>query len=153
MQLVPRMFAELATATPDVIRGSILALQSYLAQSEHSVPSEACPVRHLFAPGCYTREITMPAGLVVIGKLHKHAHMNFISKGHVRVLTEGGVIEMKAPCTFVSEVGTKRVVHVLEETVWATVHVTDETDLERIEEYVIAKSYDEIELQGECTLL
>jgi hypothetical protein len=46
---------------------------------------------------------------------------------------------MTAPYTFVSEVGTKRVVHALEETIWTTVHVTDETDLEKIEDYVIAK--------------
>ena len=31
----------------------------------------------------------------------------------------------------------------MEDTVWITVHVTNETDLEKIEDYVIAKTYDD----------
>lgn len=148
--LIPQLFDELAVASPAQLRGSILALQAYLKQSPAAVSEEVCTLRHIFAPGNYARELTMPAGLVVIGKLHRHAHLNFISRGHVRVLTEGGVVEYKAPCSFVSEPGTKRVVLVIEETTWTTVHPTEETDLEKIEEYVIAQDYADIELPGEC---
>ena len=38
--------------------------------------------------------------------------------------------------------------YALEDTVWTTIHVTEETDLEKIEDYVIAKSYDELEALG-----
>lgn len=147
---LPQLFTELAQAAPQTIRGSILALQTYLAHHADAATEEVCQLKHVFAPGNYAREITMPAGLVVIGKLHRHSHLNVISKGRVQVLTENGVVHMQAPCTFTSPAGTKRVVLVLEETVWTTVHPTDETDLDKIEDYVIAQDYSELEIAGEC---
>lgn len=126
-------------------RHHVLGLQEFIASRPDKLDPDAdCPVKHIFAPGAYAREIFLPKGAVVIGKIHKHAHLNFITKGHVRVVTEAGPVEMMAPYTFVSEVGTKRVVYAVEDTTWTTVHVTNETDLEKIEDYVIAKSYDEL---------
>jgi hypothetical protein len=132
------------------MRGRILAMQTQMQKAQDSGEIEKCdlnevfPLRHIFAPGAYAREMTLPAGHWIIGKIHKHAHLNFISKGRVAVLTEEGVMFMSAPYTFVSSVGTKRFVLVLEDTIWTTVHITDKTDLEEIEQEVIAKTYDEV---------
>lgn len=127
-------------------REAILRLQDAIISEGRDVGPASCPVKHHFAPGSYGREMTLPAGLVVVGKIHKHAHINVISKGRVLVFTEQeGVLELAAPCTFVSSPGTKRVVHVLEETVWTTVHVTDKTDLAEIEREVIATDFMEVE--------
>lgn len=126
-------------------REAILRLQDAIVYGGLDVGPAACPVQHHFAPGAYGREMTLPAGLVVVGKIHKHAHINVISKGRAQVFTEqDGVLELAAPCTFVSSPGTKRVVHVLEETVWTTVHVTDKTDLAEIEREVIATDFSEV---------
>jgi len=124
------------------IRSAILALQDYLM----SLPGAQldCPVTHHFAPGSYAREMTIPAGVVIVGKIHRHAHVNVISKGRVRVVTEAGLKTLAAPCTFISEPGTKRVVLAETETVWTTVHATDETDLDKIEGFVIAKTYEDL---------
>lgn len=127
-------------------REAILRLQDAIISEGRDVGPASCPVKHHFAPGSYGREMTLPAGLVVVGKIHKHAHINVISRGRVQVFTEqDGVLELAAPCTFVSSPGTKRVVHVLEETVWTTVHVTDKTDLAEIEREVIATDFMEVE--------
>jgi len=127
-------------------REAILRLQDAIISEGRDVGPASCPVKHHFAPGSYGREMTLPAGLVVVGKIHKHAHINVISKGRVQVFTEQeGVLELAAPCTFVSSPGTKRVVQVLEETVWTTVHVTDKTDLAEIEREVIATDFMEVE--------
>jgi hypothetical protein len=129
----------------DVFRREVMSLQEFIrCRNDKLDPDADCPVKHIFAPGAYAREILLPAGAVVVGKIHKHAHLNFITKGKVRVVTETGALEMTAPYTFVSEVGTKRVVYAVEETIWTTVHITNETDLEKIEDYVIAKTYDEL---------
>ena len=126
-------------------REAILRLQDAIISEGRDVGPASCPVKHHFAPGSYGREMTLPAGMVVVGKIHKHAHINVISKGRVQVFTEQeGVLELAAPCTFVSSPGTKRVVHVLEETVWTTVHVTDKTDLAEIEREVIATDFSEV---------
>ena len=127
-------------------REAILRLQDAIISEGRDVGPASCPVKHHFAPGSYGREMTLPAGLVVVGKIHKHAHINVISKGRVQVFTEQeGVLELAAPCTFVSSPSTKRVVYVLEETVWTTVHVTDKTDLAEIEREVIATDFKEVE--------
>lgn len=126
-------------------RTAILALEERIVSEGRDVGPESCPVKHHFADGSYGREMTLPAGLVVVGKIHKHAHVNVISRGRALVFTEQeGVRELVAPCTFVSSPGTKRVVMVQEETVWTTVHVTDKTDITEIERELIAESYKEI---------
>lgn len=126
----------------DEFRKQVFSLQEFIASN---VPStlDDCTLRHHFAPGVYAREMTIPAGTLIIGKIHKHAHLNIISQGSARVVTEFGSVEIKAPHTFVSEPGTKRVVLADSDVVWTTIHITEETDLEKIEDYVIAKSYDE----------
>ena len=121
-------------------RDSILGLQNELL----GMDQVDCPVTHHFAPSVYAREIFMPAGSVVVGKIHKHAHLNIISKGKVIVSTEFGKKQLVAPCTFVSEAGTKRAVYIVEDCIWTTIHPTEETDLEKIEEHVIAKDYESL---------
>lgn len=126
-------------------RAAILRLQERIVGLGLDVGPASCPVKHHFAPGAYGREMFLPAGIVVVGKIHKHAHVNVISQGRVQVFTEHeGVQELSAPCTFVSTPGTKRVVHVIEDTVWTTVHVTDKTDLADIEREVIVDDFSEV---------
>jgi hypothetical protein len=140
IEVVPERAVQLAR------RSAILQMQQSILDSGNAVGPESCPVQHHFAPGAYGREMSLPAGMVVVGKIHKHAHVNVISKGRVQVFTEHeGVQELCAPCTFVSSPGTKRVVHVIEDTVWTTVHVTNRTDLAEIEREVIAPDFQEVE--------
>ena len=105
---------------------------------------DCCPLTHTFADGVYIRQITMPKGMVIVSKLHKTTHPYFVLKGDVSVLTEEGVVRIKGPYSGITQAGTKRVLYIHEDTVWTTVHVTKETDLEKIEDAVIAKDYDEL---------
>jgi hypothetical protein len=120
-------------------RTKVLEMESVMREE----PQVECHLEHVFAPGLYARQIQMPAGALVVGKIHKHSHVNTISKGRCLVATEFGYEELVAPHTFVSKPGTKRAVLVLEDTVWTTYHPTEETDLERVESHVIAKTYEE----------
>lgn len=92
---------------------------------------------HHFAPGQYAREIVIPAGTLLTGKKHKTEHLNVVSKGEITVWTEDGMRRIKAPFTFVSKPGTKRVGLAHEETVWITIHATSETDLVKLEAELI----------------
>ncbi len=108
--------------------------------------NDACPLKHTFTDGLYIREMRAPRGMLNVSKLHKTEHPYFILKGDVSILTETGVIRIKAPYAGITKAGTKRIVYFHEDTVWITVHAnpTNETDLEKIEETVIAKTYDEL---------
>lgn len=132
--------------TPAQFRGSIFRLQDTLdGMTEHHID---LPLNHYFAPGSYAREIFIPAGSVVVGKIHKHGHLNIISRGHGIVATEFGRVTYDArerPYTFVSEPGTKRAVHAQSDTIWTTFHVTEQTSPEAVEEEIIAKSYDDLD--------
>lgn len=114
--------------------------------SPNSLGPDDVEVRHHFAPGAYAREMHMPAGIVLVGKIHKHAHLNTLSKGKVRVFTEhGGIEEFTAPHTYVSPRGTQRAFHVLEDAVWTTFHVTDSTDLAAIERETVVTDYKDLQ--------
>ena len=96
------------------------------------------PLQHQFAPGVYLREITMPGDTIVVGKIHKTRHFNIISRGVVSFWVEGHAVKtVTAPYTFISEPGAQKVLYVHEETVWSTVHPTDETDLTKLEALLI----------------
>lgn len=126
-------------------RAEILRLQDAMSAEFTQPWQQDFPVEHFFAPGLYARQMRIPKGGIIIGKIHRHAHVNTISAGRVWVVTEFGKDELTAPATFVSTPGTKRVVVAQEDTVWTTYHPTDETDLEKIEAQVIAPTYEAFE--------
>ena len=109
-------------------RTQIIELENKIINLDHKDvikgDSKVCPLKHSFSDGIYVREITIPAGMVIIGKIHKHNHPNFLLKGEVVVITEeGGKEELKAPCSMISKPGTKRILYAKTELVWTTVHL------------------------------
>jgi len=105
---------------------------------------DCCPILHHFGDGIYIREMRAPKGMLNVSKLHKTTHPYFILKGEFTVQTEDGLVRIKAPHFGITVAGTKRIVYFHEDTVWFTVHATEETDLEKIEDELIAKSYEEL---------
>lgn len=100
---------------------------------------------HFFAPGVYARMFSIGKGDIAIGKIHKHDHLNIVCCGKIRVFTEDGPMVVEGPCVFTAKAGVKKAVYALEDTTWINIHVTDETDLDKIESEFIAKDYDELE--------
>lgn len=97
-----------------------------------------CPVVHRFAPGVYLREIQMPADTLVIGKIHKTEHFNILVKGACYIVhDDGSREELRAPRTFVSKAGVQKVLYIIEDMIWQTVHVTPETDMAKLEAELI----------------
>lgn len=105
------------------------------------LPQRECPVTHRFTPGLYTREIFMPAGedgTIVTSKIHKTEHPFAILAGRVSVWqSETGWVEYRAPYVGITKPYTRRVLVVHEDTRWVTFHVTNETDLKKIEAALI----------------
>ena len=115
------------------------------------LPQVECPVIHRFSPGCYLREIFMPANTVVIGKIHATEHFNIVISGsavvtHLNDKGEFVRVNLKAGDTFISQAHVQKIVEVIEDCTWQTIHVTDKTDLDEIEKDVIIESYDQLEI-------
>lgn len=110
----------------------------FLVREMSKLPQVEMPLKHFFAPGVYIREITMPADTYVIGKIHKTEHFNIIQKGRVALVNEDGSHTiLQGPVTFVSKAGVQKAMFIHEETVWSTVHLTEERDMEALEAEII----------------
>lgn len=98
--------------------------------------------------GLYARELFVPKGALIVGKIHKRPHLNIVLKGKISVLSEKGKHYFEAPCILPSRPGDKRIGYAEEDTIWVTIHMTEhlgEDKLEAVEDEVIAKSYEEFE--------
>lgn len=91
------------------------------------------PTTHHFVPGFYVRQITMPAGFICTTKVHGKRHPFVISRGRVWVRTENEEPKLfEAPYVGITDPGTRRILICETETVWTTMHETEQMDLGRI---------------------
>lgn len=99
-----------------------------------------CKLDHVFTPGLYTRKITMPAGSLITSKIHKTEHQWAILAGCCTVFVgfEKGVI-YRAGDSGITYPGTRRRLLIHEETIWQTMHPTNKTTVEEVEEEIIEK--------------
>lgn len=107
-----------------------------LEASMLTMPQAECPVRHYFAPGLYAREITIPAGTVVTGAVHKTENLIVVSMGRLRIVTEDGIREVKAGDTLTCKAGMKNAVVALEDSRWTNFMANPDnvTDVDKLVE-------------------
>lgn len=130
---------------PMLIREKINHLESEMMKE----PQLEIKTTHYFSDGIYAREIFIPKGTLLVGKIHKTQHLNICSQGEISVLTENGMQRIKAPFTMSCPPGTKRIGYAHENTVWTTIHGTHETDLDALENELISKNHEQTELLNE----
>ena len=119
---------------------AIISVQGTTGEVMH----KANPVKHTFAGGCYIREIYNPAHELIVTKIHKKEHPFFLMKGEMSILTEEGIQNIKAPYQGVTKPGTKRAIYTHEECIFITVHATDNTTIEDVEEEVVCTKYEDL---------
>ena len=98
------------------------------------------PLNHTFGDGLYVREIYMKKGDKITSKIHKKRHPYFVMQGVAKVWIDGkGVQLIRAPHFGWTEPGTRRVLEIVEDSFWITVHdnPSDTHDLNEIEERII----------------
>lgn len=121
----------------DAVEARILALGGAEQKVGEHLPD--FPVKHHFTPGIYAREILMKAGSVLTSKIHKTEHPFVVSQGKCLVYLnrEDGWAAICAPHFGVTQPGTRRILVILEDTIWTTFHATDLTDPAEIERTII----------------
>ena len=130
-------------------RRGIMQVQENLENHTNGLTGEALeklnPLKHSFADGCYIREIFNPKGELLVTKIHKVSHPFFLLKGDMTILMEDGIKRIRAPHYGITPAGTKRIIYCHEDCIFVTVHATKLTDIDKIEEEVIAKDFDEFD--------
>lgn len=114
-------------------RAQITRLQDHLLAGP--TVDLSASLRHHFAPGMYGRECPIPAGMVVVGKIHRHQHFTFLLSGEATINTDRGMERITGPHVWVSQEGAKRALLTHTDCVFFTVHLNpdDTTDLAVIE--------------------
>jgi len=108
------------------------------------------PLKHTIVGGLYIREIFMPKGQLISTGIHKKEHPYFVLKGDVSVLTDNGIERITAPHTNITKPGTKRLIYIHEDTIWITVHATEQETVEDVLEEILAKDFDDPEINLEA---
>lgn len=123
---------------------STAATIARLASAMNHIGGTEFPVQHYFANNLYAREMSMPAGSLLISHIHREQHICTCSAGAILVFQTGedsannvnsinGTRIIEAPFTFVSEPNTQRVGFTLADTVWTSYHATSERDIDVLE--------------------
>lgn len=149
LELLTDQLVSLPGASEDLSPAEIDRINAHLEEMERELlfnpevygqaPIE-CPLRHVFAPGVYYRQITMPAGANIIGHKHRTRHLNIVLKGKALVQMNDREALIEGPAAFISGAGVRKRLQIIEDMVWVTIHPTEETDLEKLEEMLIEKS-------------
>lgn len=126
---------------PLVVRAAIIRLTQMMMALPNSEKREF-ELKHTFLNGMYMREMFIPKGSILIGKVHKLPCMNIVSKGDISVLTETGSARIKAGYSINSPAGIQKVGYAHEDTIFINVFRTDETDIEKIEHAIAFDSYE-----------
>ena len=84
--------------------------------------------------GVYAREMKAPAGLVITGKVHEFDHINILSEGEISVMTDDGMMRVKAPFTIESKAGIRRIGYTHTPVTWTSIHATEMTDINELEQ-------------------
>ena len=109
-----------------------------------NLPQGDCPVYHHFGPGIYIREAHLPAGSLVVGHHHKHAHANVMLQGEMLMLGDDGkTTHIKAPFFCVSPPGRKAA-FIIRDVIWQNIYATDERDVETLENQLLDKSQESL---------
>lgn len=126
------------------IRQEIDNLEARIKQIPGHGENDCLPLKHKFAEGMYVREIFIPKGMLVVGKIHKKSNPVFVMSGDISIFSEKGLKRFKGGDYLISQPGSKRVGYAHEDTTWVEVFATHETDLEKLEEELIAKNFNEL---------
>lgn len=126
---------------------NIDAIEKIIADNNNPIE---LPLVHRFTDGIYVREIFMPKGTLLTSKIHKTRHQFMVLKGEVSVLDEqGNEVRITAPHIGITEIGTRRVLFIHEDCVWATVHANPDNENEvEIEARIIEPHDNELLSEG-----
>jgi hypothetical protein len=128
--------------TQPTVQADIKQSLDNLAVAVKQAPQVECKESHHFGPNIYIKEVTLPAGSVIVGKHHRHEHLcNMVSGRMIVVDSEGNRTELVAPMTFMAKAGRK-IAYIIETVVFQNIYSTSETDIQKLEDMIVDNSKD-----------
>lgn len=104
------------------------------------------PVKHCFHGDMYSREIIIPGGTLLTGRIHKFDHFDVMLSGDCTVSTDNGEVKRLTGLNIMKGLaGKKRIGYVHKDTHWITFHSAEEQDPENMYEFLTCGSFEELE--------
>ena len=119
---------------PTIPRKDIDALHAVMANLPQA---PAMQTDHHFAGGMYCRRMEIPAGTVIVSKVHKTEHFFIGCSGELHVSGQGENYVIRSGDVVPSKIGTKRAVYAITDVVVMTVHKTDKTSIDGLEDEMV----------------
>jgi hypothetical protein len=127
---------DLDTLATEVLPAPSLAQICRLQAALMDMPQAEAPVQHHFTDHAYARELFVPAGMMLVGKMHATRHLLVVT-GDCTIINGEHRQRITGTRVLHTEPGTKRAIFTHADTTLITFHVTEETDLEKIEDAII----------------
>lgn len=125
-----------AELTSNIDLGSF-AVAMELARASGAMSDVDMNLVHHFADGIYVRQLTIPAGTVIIGKKHKKECVNIMLKGDITIYADGDMERFTDHYIGVAPAGTQKAARAHKDTIWLCIHAVDNDNLEEIEKDII----------------
>ena len=136
----------MSTLEKKAIRSWIQSMEDNMLETVEATPEAEQvmpPVHHVWG-GLFARELFMPAGAVIVSKIHKVDHMTFVLEGEAEVIDEFGSAEIvSAPAFIKTPAGMKRILRIKTDSRWMTVHANpdDIDDADEFEKVIISPTH------------
>jgi hypothetical protein len=129
--------AELGTM-PDILR---------IEEQILKLPQTVLPIEHYHIDGVYARSMFIPAGTLLTGKIHNFESIAILAKGTIRITNGTESYVISEGHIMVDQPGVKRLGYAETDVIFITVHRTDNTEIEAIEDELVSATFEEYEQQ------
>lgn len=108
-------------------------------------------IKHHFSAGVYTKETRIPAGYVLVQHKHKFDHLSILASGSIELMVDDVKTVVDAPACLTIEANKHHGVKSLTDVVWYCIHATECTDIDEVDEVLIAPSNEsEAQQMAQC---
>ena len=108
-------------------------------------PQVDLPLQHFYLPGVCVRSMFMPAGTLLAGKIHKHAHIAILAQGTLRLADDEHAFVISAPYIAYGKAGIKRLGYAETDCTFMNVLSTDITDPDELEAAMTCETFEELD--------
>lgn len=115
---------EVNTMLADAIVERIESMESVMLECDQV----EIPVKSSSSNKMYTRQITIPKGTLLTGRVHLFDYVDIMLAGDITIATPEGAKRFTGHNVFEGKAGRKRAGYAHEDTYWVTVHNTEITD-------------------------
>ena len=128
----------------EAVQTSVREQIEFLKQESLKLPQVEIPIFNFFADGVYVREMRVPAGTTITGKIHKTSTVDVLLEGSIVVVNDTGVpVRMDAPLVFESLPGISKAGYAITDIRWLTIHgvESDSRNIEDLEHELVVEDY------------